>query len=522
MKLTILSTSDTHGYLLPTDYTSRTSQTNFGLSRAATVIKAEKAAAGAEPVLVIENGDFLQGSPLAYYAAKVSHDLTPLSAAYDQIPYQVGIVGNHEFNYGADYLRQAISQSHRHFLCANILDEQGRPAFGQPYEILTFGDLKVAVLGLTTQYIPHWEAPEKIQGLTFKSAVSTAQEYVPRLHELADLVVVAYHGGFERDLTTAKPTEALTGENEGSALLAEVPGIDALVTGHQHRELADLVGQVPITQPGAKGAFVGKITLDWEQATKKVTAATAALIATASAQPDPEIVAQLSPLNQAVEDWLDQPLGTTTGDLTIKDPMAVRMHPHPYIQFVQDVQRAATGAKISGTALFNNEGRGFGRTITFRSVLTNYIYPNTLAVERITGADLRTALEQSAGYFSLADTGQVTVSERFKDPKPQHYNYDMYAGIDYVIDVSRPEGHRITKLTYQGQPIRPEQQLDVVINQYRAVGGGNYAMFKAAKIIKENPADMTELIADYLRQHPQVNATTEDNFRVITTPGSAH
>ncbi|WP_461218375.1 bifunctional metallophosphatase/5'-nucleotidase [Lapidilactobacillus salsurivasis] len=513
MKLTILSTSDTHGYLLPTDYTSRNSQKPYGLTRAATVIKEQVAAAGAEPVLVIENGDFLQGSPLAYYVAKVSHDLRPLSQAYNQIPYQIGIVGNHEFNYGADYLRTAIQQSSRHFLCANILDANGQPAFGQPYELVRFGALTVAVLGLTTQYIPHWEAPEKIQGLQFRSAVATAEAYVPKLRALADVVVVAYHGGFERDLTTNVPTEALTGENEGSAL-ALVPGIDALVTGHQHRELAARLGTVPITQPGSKGEFVGKITLTVNEA-RQVTARQAELLPTETAQPAPELVRTLTPTNQAVEDWLDQPLGTTTGDLTITDPMAVRLRPHPYIQFVQDVQRAATGAKISGTALFNNDGRGFDQVITFRSVLTNYIYPNTLAVEKITGADLRAALEQSAEYFSLDPQGQIVVSDRFKQPKPQHYNYDMYAGVDYVINVARPVGHRITSLTYQGAPVRDDQALTVVINQYRAVGGGNYAMFTADKIVQENPADMTELIADYLRQHPQVSAKTEDNFRVI-------
>lgn len=516
MKLTILSTSDTHGYLLPTDYASRDQQQPFGLSRAATVIKQEQAAAGADPVLVIENGDFLQGSPLSYYLAKISGDLTPLTTAYNQIDYQVGIVGNHEFNYGTDYLQKAIKQSHRHFLCANILDEQGQPAFGQPYEIFDLQGLKVAVLGLTTQYIPHWEAPEKIKGLTFQSATACAQAWVPKLRQLADLVVVAYHGGFERDLQTQVPTEALTGENEGAQLLKEVPGIDALVTGHQHRELAEISQGVPTTQPGSKGTYVGKIVLTLNDQ-KQVTDQSATLLKTADAQPDPAMIAQLTPTNNLVEDWLDQALGKTEGDLTITDPMAVRLHPHPYIQFVQDVQRAAMHADISGTALFNNDGRGFGPVITFRSILTNYIYPNTLAVEQISGADLKAALEKSATYFVPAANGKVGVNQKFVKPKPQHYNYDMYAGIDYVIDVAQPVGQRVTKLQYHGQDVQPNQQLAVVMNQYRAVGGGNFKMFTAAKIIREDTTDMTELIADYLRQHPLIKATTENNFQVINS-----
>ncbi|MCH4057407.1 MAG: bifunctional metallophosphatase/5'-nucleotidase [Lactobacillaceae bacterium] len=516
MKLTILSTSDTHGYLLPTDYASRDQVKPYGLSRAATVIKQEQAAAGSDPVLVIENGDFLQGSPLSYYLAKVSGDLTPLTTAYNQIDYQVGIVGNHEFNYGTDYLKKAISQSQRHFLCANILDEAGQPVFGQPYEVFDFNGLKVAVLGLTTQYIPHWEAPEKIKGLVFQSATACARIWVPKLHQLADLVVVAYHGGFERDLQTQAPTEALTGENEGAQMLQEVPGIDALVTGHQHRELAAISQGVPVTQPGSKGTHVGKIVLTLNEQ-RQVTDQQATLIKTADFTPAATMTKQLAATNRLVEDWLDQALGKTEGDLTITDPMAVRLRPHPYIQFVQDVQRAALHADISGTALFNNDGRGFGPVITFRSILTNYIYPNTLAVERISGADLKAALEKSATYFVPATNEQIAVNQKFVTPKPQHYNYDMYAGIDYVIDVAQPVGQRIVKLQYQGQAVQPAQQFEVVTNQYRAVGGGNFKMFSADKIIREDTTDMTELIADYLRQHPVIKATTENNFKVINS-----
>lgn len=513
MKLTILSTSDTHGYLLPTDYRDRQLNAKYGLTKAATVIKDEQAQAEG-PVLIIENGDFLQGSAFAYYQAKIAQQYFDMTSVYNGIPYQVGIVGNHEFNYGKDYLTNAIKYSKRHFLCANILNEDGTPAFGQPYEIFDMDGLKVAVLGLTTQYIPHWESPEHLQGLKFISALEAAQKYVPELKQQADVMVVAYHGGFERDIETGAPTEALTGENEGYELLTKVPGIDALVTGHQHREIATVHDGIPTTQPGSKATFVGKITLDLDDA-KKVESASAELLSTADATPDEELTPALVLDNENVEDWLDKPLGETEGDLTITDPFTVRTQPHPYIQFIQDVQRAATNTKISGTALFNNDGQGFGKTITFRSVLTNYIYPNTLAVVKLTGAELRAALEQTANYFDLDNQGEIGVNPKFEHPKPQHYNYDMYAGINYVINVSQPKGQRITTLTYQGKDIQPDDQLEVVVNQYRAVGGGNYQMFTVDKIVREVTEDMTEIIADYLQEHPVLKAYTENNFKVI-------
>lgn len=156
-----------------------------------------------------------------------------------------------------------------------------------------------------------------------------------------------------------------------------------------------------------------------------------------------------------------------------------------------------------------------------RDIVTNYIYPNTLAVVRVTGSDLRQALEKSASYFSLSPSGQYEVSSDFMYPKAQQYNYDMYAGIDYIIDVSFPVGKRISQLTYSGKPIQENDELEVVINQYRAVGGGNYDMFSADKIIREITVDMTELIADYFKKHDRITPDTFNNFQVIQSKRTA-
>ncbi|WP_461224104.1 bifunctional metallophosphatase/5'-nucleotidase [Lacticaseibacillus suihuaensis] len=514
MQLTILSTSDTHGFITPSNYVQRNLDLPFSLSKAKTVIDRLKAQAQGH-VLTIENGDFVQGSPLAYYAARVKAQPALETAAYNTVGYDAGVLGNHEFNYGRDYLAQAVATLDYPILCANILDH-GEPAFGQPYRLFEKAGVKIAVLGLTTSYIPHWEGAANIHDLTFHDAVSVAKAWVPKLRALADVVVIAYHGGFERDLETGEPTEPLTGENVGYAL-TQVPGVDALVTGHQHRELAGVVNGVATTQPGYRGADVGVITLTlvakpdggWT-----VTGGQASLAATASAAADPAVLHSVASTSAAVEDWLDAPLGQVRGDMTITDPFAARVHEHPYIELINRVQMAATGTDIAGTALFNNEGRGFGSQITMRDVVTNYIYPNTLAVVALSGADLKAALEQDAEYFSLVD-GKLAVTERFASPKPQHYNYDMYHGVDYTLDITKPVGSRVTELAYHGQPVTPSQVLEVTVNQYRAAGGGDFAMFDASKVVRENQKDMTELIADYLRDHPVIDAVADGNFRVI-------
>ena len=243
----------------------------------------------------------------------------------------------------------------------------------------------------------------------------------------------------------------------------------------------------------------------------------AVLVKAGTVNPSAVIEQVAEPLNQVVETWLDQPLARVEGDMRIHDPFAARVKEVPYIEFIQRVQMASTGADISGTALFNNEGCGFGSTITMRDVVTNYIYPNTLAVLRLTGAELKAALEQCATYFSLNAQGQLMVTPRFERPKPQHYNYDMYQGIDYTLDISKPVKQRVTKLTYHGKPVVSTQTYDVVMNQYRAAGGGNFAMFGPEKVIRENQKDMTELIADYLKAHPVLKAEADHNFTVVSS-----
>ena len=516
MKLTILSTSDIHGYVYPTDYKQRQQDLPFGLLKVASLIKEIKAKE-TDPVLVIDNGDFLQGSPFTYYTAKQIQQPLPYTAILNDVGFDAGVIGNHEFNYGKDYLNKAVDALNYPILCANILDDQGQPAFGKAYELFQFNDLTVAVLGLTTQYIPNWEQPTSINGLSFQSVVTCAKEYVPKLRELADVVIVSYHGGFERDLETGEPTEALTGENEGYELLKNILGVDVLLTGHQHREIATVESSIAIVQPGDKGHHLGEVRLTIEKQDGKSTilSKVANLISVTDAPIDPIMAKKHHAFQAEIEDWLDQNIGTIDGNMWIEDPFQVRLTGHPYIDFIHKVQMEATGTTISGTALFTNDSKGFGPAVTMRDIVTNYIYPNTLAVVRITGEDLRQALEKSASYFSLSANKQLEINPAFLYPKAQQYNYDMYAGIDYTIDVSLPLGKRISLFTCNGKAIQATDELEVVINQYRAVGGGNYDMFSADKIIKEVTVDMTELIADYFKNHSNIQPETFNNFRVI-------
>lgn len=475
-----------------------------------------------ENVLVLDNGDLIQGTPLVtHYMKEFTDEKHPMIEVMNKIGIDASVIGNHEFNYGKDVLTKAICDSEFPWLSANILDEASQePSFGQPYIIKQFENgVKIAVIGVTTDYIPHWESPEHIQGITFTDARSTLEQWVNYVRETEkpDIVVASYHGGFERDINTGEQTERESSENQGYAMCETIKGIDVLLTGHQHRQLTGEINGVHILQPGKNGERYGKVTihLTKEQNMWKKDSITTELYPLDQIEPRGDIVSYIQPFENSTQKWLDQPLGYTKGDMTIQDPLEARKQAHPFISFIQRVQMDVSGAPISVTALLNNDTKGFGSTVTMRDVVSNYMYPNTLTVLELTGKDIREAIEQSACYFILDGSGDITVNPEYIEPKPQHYNYDMWEGVEYIIRVSKPFGKRLEKLTYHGKPIRDDDTFEVVINNYRASGGGEFHMFPGKPIVKEIQKDTVELIHSYFERYPTIEATTPNNFIVL-------
>ncbi|MCF6515270.1 bifunctional metallophosphatase/5'-nucleotidase [Lactobacillus sp. S2-2] len=514
MKLTILSTSDTHGYIEPTNYIKKNSQMNFGLEKAATTIN--KIKQNNPYTITIDNGDFLEGSPLAYYLAKVNQPNSPkpLSDAFNQINYDFGIIGNHEFNYGINYLNSAISTSKRQFLCANIL-KNNKPCFGLPYQIKIINNVKVAVIGLTTQGVCKWQNNDLLNGLSIKSGVDTLKKYLPEMKQKADVIIVSYHGGLERD-ADGHEIEDLNGENEGYQILKEFPEIDALVTGHQHRKIADKLFNTPYTQPGKRGEYIGQIDLEIEKdnGIYQVINSDCKLVNTGQETENLNIKKQIKPIHDQLEEWLSMPLAVINGSMKYDDPFKARLQGNAFINFVQKIQMKTMKVDISATALFTNEAYGFENPITMRNIMTNYIYPNSLATLKITGQDLKDAIEKSSNYF-IVENDKIKVNPDYIYPKRRDYNYDMFAGVEYTLKISNPIGQRVIELLYHGKPIEMNQEYKIALNAYRAVGGKRYPMYNESKIINQNPITMSQLIADYLRKNKLIDADNQSNFKII-------
>ncbi|MBU3114085.1 bifunctional metallophosphatase/5'-nucleotidase [Clostridium lacusfryxellense] len=518
-KLTILETSDVHGSILPINY-SDNSYSNCGLAALSTIIRDQRKIN--KNTLLIDNGDMLQGTAITYFHAKINNDIkNPMIEVMNLMGYDVAVIGNHEFNYGRVYLEDAIKLSNFPWICANITKKTNGESFtSKPYIIKTFDNgLKVGILGLTTKYIPNWENPETIEDLNFEDVVESASKWldIMKRQENTDVNIVSYHGGFERDLETGEPSEKLTGENQAYELCKKVNNMDVLLTGHQHRIIENiLVNGVLVLQTGYNARSIGKVSIELTKKSGKwsISSKESSTINANGVHVDTRIVDCVNNIETKTQAWLDTPMGDIEGDMIIKDPFEARLKDNAYAEFINNVQMDAAKVDISNTAIFDNHCKGFKNNVTMRDIIANYKYPNTLKVISLKGADIKAALEKSAQYFSMVD-GNLQVSMNGKYPKVHHYNYDMWEGIEYVIDVSKPINSRITKINYKNNPLNMEEDYAVVMNNYRAGGGGDYLMFKGKPILKDIPIDMAELIANYILVRKTVKVALNNNWKVI-------
>lgn len=510
MKISILFTSDVHGYIFPTDYISEEKK-DLGLLKISSLIK--KYRHKDSDTIVIDLGDYIQGSILAQYLFEGKNDPSYLMNIKDDLSYDLQVMGNHEYNFGLDYLNRAISLSKTPTMSANILGEDGKPVY-KPYTIIERKGIKIGIIALTTQYIKNWELEENIKGLKFVSAEKTCKKYVDLIGDQVDLLVVAYHGGFEKDLYTGEVLDTNEGENEGYNILKNIPSIDVLITGHQHRQIADIVDGVGVIQAGKFGEFLGKIDIDFDQ-DKNIIDKKLELLDLKGVDVDKKLFDKYSYIKEDLNSWMLEEIGKTEGDMTIGDSFIARLEGCPYANFVNQVQLSKSCAQISSTALFLLDPPGFDKVITRKNVLNNYPYTNTLAVLKISGKDLREAIAKNSMYFVIDEDGDIIVNPSYLDPKPKHYNYDFYSGIEYTIDLSQEEENRVVSLTYNSKIVKDTDVFELVTNQYRALGGGDFPMFSKDKIIRTYDIAINHLMLDYIRKKEVIKADFTRSFKFI-------
>lgn len=526
----ILGTTDLHSHVFDWDYYTDAAYTDskgnsVGVARVATLIKQQRAAKGEDHVLLVDAGDIIQGTSLAYYYARVD-PITgpdapkhPMAIAMNAMRYDAAALGNHEFNYGIDVLRRFEKQCRFPLLGANALDAQTlRPAFA-PYTVKHIRvpgapDIKVGILGLTNPGIALWDKDNVSGKMEFTGLVEQAKKYVPRLRALGcDVVLLTDHSGL--DGSSSYGSELPYVENASNLVAEQVPGIDAILVGHTHTEVSSYTvtntetgKDVILSEPYCYGMRLTVFDFELELAHGqwKVTGTKAQTLNSNTVEEDEEITELLKADHDLVVKYVNTPVGTCTEDLSAAEACWKDV---PVMDFIHEVQMAAvaTGLSTADAALpLISVAAPFSRTadipkgdVTIRDVAGLYIYDNTLYGKKLTGAQLKDYLEYAAKYYAkvpsgtTVDTSTLTNANSFWD-----YMYDTAAGVSYDIDIAQAEGSRIKNLAYKGTSVTDDQVFVVAVNNYRANGGSGYPHIAAADIAYSSTNEIRQLMIDYV------------------------
>ncbi|MCL2558507.1 MAG: 5'-nucleotidase C-terminal domain-containing protein [Treponema sp.] len=523
--ITVLATTDVHGKIFPWEYATGSAQ-EWGLAKIATLVELERGRRGAN-VILIDNGDTIESNMVQIFNGDPVH---PMIMAMNVIGYDLWNLGNHEFNFGLDVLGRAIAGFNGPVISANIVRDSGG-YYTQPYAIVEIGGARVGILGIIAPHVPRWEAgtPEHFAGLSFLDPLEVTRRYVSVLRETenVDVLIGAFHIGAGSD----NYDPALV---DSARVIAEsVPGIDAMILGHSHATLGRADGQVffgdtIVLQPAYDGLFLGKLTIELRRGADGrlvISDRATDLIPASGVAPSPRLLSQMQYVDDRSRAEAEKVVGRATGDFVPRDSVAgipeAQVRSTALVDLINRVQMHYTGADVSAAALFDNRSNLREGELRFMDVALIYRYSNTLQAHRISGENLRKYMEWSASFYNTQAEGDVTIS--FNE-NIRGYNYDMFLGVDYQIDIRRPAGSRIVNLTYKGAPVRDGDVFILAVNNYRAGTLQSLGLLPAdlsESMVFDSLAtavpEMQRLIQQYLSQElgGVASPSASNNWRIV-------
>ena len=565
----ILATTDLHTNLVNYDYYQDKPVETLGLAKTAVLI--EKAKKENPNVLLVDNGDTIQGTPLGTYKAIVDPvekgEQHPMYAALQALGFEAGTLGNHEFNYGLDYLNRVIETAGLPIVNANVLDPATGKFIYQPYKIIekTFTDtqgrlttVKIGVTGIVPPQILNWDKANLEGKVVVRDSVEAIRDIIPEMRKAgADITLVLSHSGIGDDKYEKGE------ENEGYQI-ASLPGVDAVVTGHSHAEFPSgngtgfyekypgvdgvngKINGTPVTMAGKYGDHLGVIDLklNYTDGKWKVTDSKGSIrkVDTKSNVADQRVIDIAKESHQGTINYVRQQVGITTAPITsyfslVKDDPSVQIVNNAQLWYAKQELAGTPEANLpilSAAAPFKAGTRGDATAYTdipagpiaIKNVADLYLYDNVTAILKVNGAQLKEWLEMSAGQFNTIDPNN-SQPQNLVNTDYRTYNFDVIDGVTYEFDITQPNKYdregklanpnasRVRNLKYQGKEIDPNQEFIVVTNNYRS--NGNFPGVREASLNRLLNLENRQAIINYILAVKNINPSADQNWHFADT-----
>ncbi len=512
VKLKIIETSDIHGSFFPYDFINA-KEVPTSLAQIYSYVKEQRATSG-QHVILLDNGDNLQGQPTVYY---YNFEKPEEPHVYAKIAnfmnYDAIIAGNHDVEPGHEVYDKLVKELDCPMMAANAVKEGTDEPYFEPYTVLEKDGVKIAVLGLTTPGVPNWLPENMWEGIEYRDMIKSAKKWVPIIQEKEqpDVLIGLFHAGFDYTYG-GKTADTPLNENASRLVAEQVPGFDVVFVGHDHQGWNEWVTnnegeKVLVAGPvdAARTIAVANMTLTYdetEDAWKKDISGE--IIEAREYAPDDEFMSEFGYVVDELKAYVDKPIGKFTESISTREAM---FGDSPFVDLIHRIQLDLTSADVSFAAPLSFDATIDEGEIYVRDAFNLYKYENLLYTMKLSGKEIKDFLEYSYGgwfdqmegpddhliLFKRDDRGNLVWSNRYNayETVNRYYNYDSAAGMIYTVDVSKPEGERITiESMMDGSPFDMEKMYVAAINSYRGGGGGGH-LTEGAGIPKEELTERT-------------------------------
>jgi 2',3'-cyclic-nucleotide 2'-phosphodiesterase/3'-nucleotidase len=531
--LRIAATSDLHGSLFPFDFEEgqpgRTSLEGVGY-----LVDSLRIIPGSNLVL-LDNGDLVQGTPVAYYANFLQKRRKNLFARMlNSLKYDAATVGNHDIEAGPAVYNQLVKDFRFPYLAGNVTEvSTGRPYF-KPYTVVEKGGIRIAVIGLITPAVPRWLPGHLWEGLAFGDMVEAARFWVNKVRdtEHPDVVVGLFHTGYGGD----REDPADLAENAGREIAQNVPGFDVVILGHDHRPRNEIVtnsagGEVLVLNPGsgARNLAVAEVVLPGDRGSVRTIASRNGHLIPVDENPSPgKFARHFRSDRKEILTFANREVGRLGNTMVSADAL---FGSSALTDLIHRVQLETTGADVSFAAPLSVSGSIDAGMLHVRDLFKMYRYENFLYTMKLTGAEIHRYLEYSYGLWFNRMQSDAEHLLLFRDNQAARpvllnpsYNFDSAAGIRYTVDVSKPAGERVTITGMEnGEPFNPAKTYLVALNSYRGSGGGGHLTTGAGlapeilpeRMVSASRGDFRAMLMEYIESNKVINPLPRDNWKVI-------